>query len=486
MDLPYIIRVKLPSRTGWWRLWVWLLIGLLVVGVVRLALLRQPAATPPGPSAALALASRPPGATIRIDGKARGQTPATQALSPGLHHVTLRDTGRADVTYTVHLAPNVIINLTGILWLRTPVVRPVRSPLPGATIAGTVFLADGRLALALALPAGDERQVWIVGQDGATQRVGPPFARGAAAVSPDGTQVAYLAQPSASAAPGAPASDGAGGRLTEVWVTDRNGDSGQRRYVLPPNTAAERLVDLAWAPDSTQLLLVSEQHPQGSGVRQRLQWLNLATAPPATRELLTLPGQVVPGSYLWNTAGDRLALLVRADNRTTLGLLGRDGQYFRSLADVPVAGVPPAFSPLAWLPKEGGVVYAAAAPGRQAAVWPTFASPAPDLLVDDLTAGGSRRLPGTGGWGPGWRDDGFALALTRPKRNGPLTVQAFDLTTDTAAQTLGTLALPADRVAGVRWDMPHGQALVAIASATGGPPDLWLVTWTTHGEEGGR
>lgn len=497
MALPFAIAVEFPTRDDLRRPRFWALAGISVVMVAGVAMLASAywsrSAVPPAADATLTITSNPPGALILIGGRERGRTPATLALPPGEGRVTLRLDGHADVTYTVRLATGQTTRLAGVLWRRTPDVRRVRPPLPGATIAGAHFLADGRLALSVALPQGDERQLWIVDRGGGARRIGPPQARLAIAPSPDGARVAYLAR---GAAAGVPTDfSGAGdGRPNEVWITDRDGERGERRYTLPPNTADERLVDLSWAPDGGHLLLVSQQRPQGGGLRTRLLRLDLgggAGVAGEARELIDLPSEVVPDSYSWSPEGRHVAFLARAERRTTLSVLATDGKLFRSLADVGGEdGAASPFPPLAWTPA-GGVVYAALGEGAG----DTFGSTRPVVFyADDLGGRPPHRVAAAigapGAAAPRWRGDGLIVALTRPKANAPLLLRAFDPAAGDAGQELGALPQPA-APHGVRWDTAGGRALVAARGETlaiggGDRLDLWLVSWASGAEEGDR
>lgn len=459
------------------RPWVLALaVGLLTGVAIAILLARR---VPPTVSvdAALRVSSEPVGATILVDGRERGRAPATLALSPGSHRVTLRLARHADVSYEVDLAPDRPATLDGLLWPQTPAVQRLRPPLPGATIADARFLGDGRLALILSLPGREERQLWLVERGGDARLAGPPGARLALAIAHDGGQVAYLARGGATAG-GTPPIDPSGNpRLDEVWLARLDGGRGERRYALSASTADERLVDLSWSPDGGHLLLVGQQRPQGSTLRTRLLRLDAATG--AARELIALPGEVVPGSYEWSPAGDRVALLVRAGNRTSLCLLGTTDGAFHSLAD---AGTAP-FPALAWSPRGDRLAYAApadTAPGDFSGMAvPTL------LLTDDLDGGPARRLGDAAGQGPGWRVDGLIVAFDRPKGRGPLLLRAFDATGH--GQDLGQLPLSTGALAGVRWDLPRGRAIVATRPSSGGdPPDLWLVRWAASDEEVAR
>jgi len=483
MQLPFTFVFEPPTRAGLRvalrdpRVWALVLVLCLLASVASAIVRARHASPAVMVDSSLKVSSEPAGATILIDGQNRGRTPAVLMLPGGPHRVTLRLARRADVSYDVNLAPDRPATLDGILWPQMPAVQRLRSPLPGAAIADARFLADGRLALTLALPGRDERQLWLVDRGGDARPVGPTGARLALAIANDGDRLAYLARGGAPPG-GTPPTDVTGApRLDEVWLAGLDGGRGERRYALPASTADERLVDLSWSPDGGHLLLVGQQRPQGGTLRTRLLRLDAATG--AARELIALPGEIVPGSYAWSPAGDRVALLVRAGTRITLCLVGTADGAFRSLAD---AGAVP-FPALAWSPRGDRLAYAApldTAPGDLSGA----ATPA-SVFTDDLDGGPARRLGNAVGQGPGWREDGLIVAIDRLKGRGPLLLRAFDAAGH--GQDLGQLPLPTGALAGVRWDLPRGRAIVATRPPSGGdPPDLWLVRWAASGEEVGR
>ncbi|HET8630568.1 MAG TPA: PEGA domain-containing protein [Thermomicrobiales bacterium] len=427
-------------------------------------------------SVPLTVTSTPRGAAILVDGRARGRTPAGLTAAPGTHRVTFRLAGYADADYAVRAVPGQPGTLAGILWPATPRVRRIRPPLPGATVVGADFLADGRLALRVALPPGDERELWVVDRTGAMRRVGPPEAHAALALSPDGREVAYLARP---AQPPGTGPAGLDAPVSEVWVTARDGTWGERRYALPPGTAGEGLTDLSWAPDGRHLLLVSQQHPQSGGVHTRLLWLDVAGG--IACELASLPSDVAPDSYAWRPDGAEVAFLANGAGRVALCVVGTDGGPFRYLADVRVGGADSsdslAFPPLAWSP-DGRRVADAAPPadaGNTLASW-FGAEPTPALAVDDLSGAPSRPVGGATGWGPGWRADDRLVVLARGKHNGPPLLRL--VAPDSTTQDGRPLPLPAAPIAGVRWDLVHGAALVALGSQDANGTELWLVDWS--------
>ena len=456
------------------RVWVvTLALALLAGGVIANVHVRKSALAVVA-DASLQVASEPAGAAILLGDQERGRTPAMLALPSGQYRITLRLARHADVSYDVVLMPDRPTRLNGILWPQTPAVQRLRSPLPGAAIADARFLTDGRLALILALPGRDERRLWLVDRGGDARPLGPTGARLALAIATDGQRLAYLARGGVPPG-GTPPTDIAGApRLDEVWLAGLDGGRGERRYALPTNTADERLVDLSWSPDGGHLLLVAQQRPQGGTLRTRLLHLDAATG--AARELIALPGEVVPGAYAWSPAGDRVALLVRAGNRTALCLVGTTDGAFRSLADAVAAPFPA----LAW--SSGGDHLTYAAPADPATGDLAGAAVPTLLFTDDLDGGTARRLGDAAGQGPGWRMDGLILAIDRPKGRGPLLLRAFDAAG--RGQDLGEVPLPAGALAGVRWDLPRGRALVATRPPSGGdPPDLWLVRWAASAGE---
>ncbi len=486
MHLPFTVNLAPPTRADlrsprFWALVA--LIALIAIGGTLLIRYVRGRATTAAPTATIAVTSTPPGATILVGDRSYGRTPTTLALPADVARLTLRLDRHADVTYRVRLDAASPASLAGILWPRAAEVAQVRPPLPGATIGGARFLADGRLALAVAVPPGDERQLWLADGSGGARRVGPPAAQVAIAVSPDGARVAYLARAlPAPPTPGTVASPGEA-RVAEVWVTARDGDRGERRYGLPPNTADERLVDLAWSPDGAALLLASQQRPQGGGVRTRLLLLDLGAGDgaggAAPRELIGLPSEVVPDSFAWSPRGDRVALLARAEGRTTLCVVGVDGGLFRSLADVADTGTPPPFAPLAWAPGEAGVVYAAPDPAGPRAGGGLFGATRPAILfADDLSGRPPRRVGELAGPGPCWRGDGLLVGVAQAKSRAPVALRALDPDDEGLAQDLGPLPHLPGTPESVRWSPGCDRALVALRDAAGGGrTDFWLVRW---------
>src|SRR5438874_2604150 len=112
MQLPFAVVVEPPTltelvrlaRTWRARVLAALLLAagcggaLLLTGL--LAASREGDTRDPG-DAALEVASDPQGASIEVDGHARGQTPARVAVGHGPHQVVLRAPGYLDATYVL-------------------------------------------------------------------------------------------------------------------------------------------------------------------------------------------------------------------------------------------------------------------------------------------------------------------------------------------------------------------------------------------------
>jgi len=357
MQLPFSVVVEAPSRAELARLarawWTWAIAGTLVAaGTAGLVVFStQPQRETETATATLQLSCVPMAATVAIDGQARGHTPIDLQLTPGEHRVTVRHERSIEAAYQVRLEAGETASIAAELWLRSPRVQRLRPPFPGASIVGADFLRDGRVALAVGPPPGDERQLWLADGNGGLRRFGPPSALGSLAASPDGEQVAYLAASQRS---------GTSTRLDEVWIAGRDSERGERRHVLPASAADERLVDLSWAPDGQQLLLASRQQLPGGGQRTRLRWLPIDRGDP--RELISLPSEVAPGSYGWSPDEERVAFITRTGQLASLCLLGTRDGTFHYLADLSRddAGSLP-FPPLAWSPDGRRLLYTAPA-----------------------------------------------------------------------------------------------------------------------------
>lgn len=442
-----------------------------------------------GPPGELIVTSDPPGTGLIVDGSVRGRTPLTLSLPSGERHLVLRLAGYADLPLTVEVAAGRTSAVAGILWRATPVVRQLRPPLPGASIAGAQFLDDGRVALTVTLPPGAEQQIWIVDDAGAARRVGPSQARLAVALSPDGARVAYAAAPTTM--PGMAA--GAEPLPGELWIAGADGtDPGALRLALPPTTATERLVDLAWTPDSRHLIAVAELRPEGGGVRSRLLLLD-ADTDAAPIELFALPSEVAPGSWTWRPDGGQVAFVARAGGQLALCLLGTEPTagtvqhpLFRYLGDLPGDRAPRA-APVAWVPASGEyparVLYTIPAPSQPGSA---AASRSPVLYAEELAGRPPTRLgDGAAAW-PAWREDGRAVAIAKGKKDGVVLRVIDPAAGDGAGSAIDLAALPLAWGGGqgpeVRWDVGRGRALLLRpATWVGEGGELWLLDWRDEG-----
>jgi hypothetical protein len=443
------------------------------------------------------------------------------------------------------------------LWRTQPTAVKLRPAYPGAAIADAQFLTDGRIALVLLLPASAGavsnqiplREAWLLDPaSGRLDAFAPSVRAAAIAVSPDGVRVAYLQQ----APPTQPGQARAGapphiaGRLDEVWVASQ--DEGQllrRVFQLPPpervsgygTPAVEQLADLAWAPDGRHLLVATRIGDGASSSRARLLVLDTDDAEAAPRELITMPAEPVPGSYNWSADGGWVAFAARAASAPGgKGLVtlvaahltengAPDFRYLTELGrDDSTSAQPLPVSPVAWQPaaaQDGRgarllytapVATAGAAGGLDLGSLLGFRGPteppgglflttpaAPELAPD------ARRRVGSavGLVGPVWLPPavgpsvGPVLALARTDDNGgQLVLRAMDLASGRIQDTGSRLppGLGSRSTPGVRWDAPHGQALVLARASTanrgiastGTSPDLdvWLVQFAQPQEPG--
>ena len=167
------------------------------------------------------IASQPDHATVILDGRSRGQTPVSALVTPGEHTLVLRHPDAVDDQRTVSVTSATQLQVR--MWLRRPTAIQLRPAYPGANIADATFLADGQLALSMALPAqagnaasGTLREPWLV--DPTTGGV-TPFSAAAnvraavVSVSPDGRSVAYLQQDQSAGLNGVTHQ-----RLDSVWI----------------------------------------------------------------------------------------------------------------------------------------------------------------------------------------------------------------------------------------------------------------------------
>lgn len=470
---PFLISARTVATQDTRRRWVSRLIlaFLAVVGVgASITLLDRRATAAAQPSSTLAVTSVPTGITVLVDGSQRGRTPATVAVPPGNHQLTFRDAHVIAATTEVSAAVAQTSRVHVTTWLRTPVVRQLRPPFPGTTITDAGFLADGRVALLVALPPGNQNQLWVRNRDGGLQQLGPASAEGALVASPDGRQVAYLA------APPAQASDAADPPLTTVRLSASDGRPEREVYTLPAETN-EQFADLSWSPDGRYLLLVVRERSTDSGTRTQLRVL--AVAQGGVRTVVELPSAVVSGSFLWSPSGDDVAFLTRAGSLVSLCMLAVDPPSFHYLADLGQNDTNPLpVPPLAWSADGSHLVYAAPVEGHSNTLGGRLfgARSAPALFSATAPWTESRRLGAAVADAPVWRADGSLLALAQTNRSGPLRLESVD-PGNGAATPGGSLPLPAIATYAVRWDADHGQALLAQRGDNGATA-FWLLSFT--------
>jgi len=457
LNLPPILRQR-------WR-WVALCATVLLVSLISLTaftIRRQPQELV---TATLQVDSAPTGATVLVDGHGRGETPLVLPLSERPHEIVLQRPGSADAVYEITPRAGVTTTLQADLWRRLPQLDRLRPPLPGAAIQHADFLADGGVVLILSLPPGEERQAWLLG-NGQTERVGPTTIQGSLAVSPDGLHVAYLARSDAT---------GPTPRLDEVWVAPAREGRGERRYRLPTVSGDEALVDLSWSGDGEGLLLASRQRLSGGGARTHIRWLPVGST--EARDLVSLPSDLVPGSFLWSPSGEVVAFLTQSGSQTALCLLEIDTDHLRYLADVQDGDSHPfPVPPIAWSPDGQRFLYTAPAQGRSGqGGWLLGGKSQPSLFLASPDDSAGRRVADAEARFPVWRPDGGLVAFASSKRG--LVLRAF--TPSGTARDVGDIPLDATAYA-VRWDPAHAQAIVAVRSRGSWSSDqaeYWLARW---------
>ncbi len=430
---------------------------------------RHQASVPP---AILLVSSVPNGALVLIDGHDHGRTPARIIVPPGEHRVTFTNPRAMVARTTVRAASGDTLEITGTLWLQTPTVQRLKPPFPGASVADATFLADGSVALAVTLPPGSDHELWVQATQGTLQPVGPATAHGPMAITWDGTQVAYLA-PSTPTTTSFAASDQ---QLSTVWTVPGTGGTAVLRYALPPVNQDDHLTDLSWAPDGKHLLVVARQ--QAALVsRTRLLWLDVAGH--RVQPLVTLPSNVVPGSFQWSPRGDQVALLTQASSLVSLCLLTTTPPSFRYLVDLSHDDSSPApYPPVSWSPDGASMAFTAPTSTTSSQLSGALFGPqtSTGLFLTPTVGTESQRVGTVTGRAPLWRDDGRILTLTRTDGRGPLVVQATE-PRGAHTEVLGTIPLPGTGIPAARWDQVHGQALLALRHESA-PPDFWLVRFT--------
>ena len=417
-------------------------------------------------TATVHVTTTPPGASVELDGQRKGQTPLTVAITPGTHQVALRLNGYATTTSRVTAENGQTVSVHRLLWLAQPRLLQIRPPLPGSEITGAAFLADGRIALMVALPPSNERQLWLTDGHSEGQRVGPPKVTAPMAVSADGQRVAYVVQSGASSFQATP---------SELWVAPSSGGStGQKIYTAEHADQPERFVDVSWSPDGAHLLLASQrQLSAGAGLRTRL--LSLSAEGGDPRELAVLPSQVVPGSFVWGPQG-QVAFLTTNGQVTSLCVLDSASGGVRYVADLSWASNDPTqLPPIAWS-NAGDAIYSAPLALRKSEIDRLLSGPAVYGLFMLPAAATTGKAFGAEGQFPVWRPDGSLVVFGKPNKGSGLTLRL--ISSSGPPQDLATLPF-SGQLAGVRWDADRAQALLALRASTdaGSQTDYWLATF---------
>ncbi len=457
LELPRILRRR-------WR-WVALCVAALLVsavGLTALMFLRQPQELA---TATLQIDSAPSGATVLVDSRGRGETPLVLPLSERAHEIVLQS---ADAVSEVTPAAGVTTTLQADLWRRSPQLERLRSPLPGATVQHADFLTDGRVILSLSLPPGEDRQAWLLAT-GQAERLGPANIQGSLGVSPDGQNVAYLARSDAT---------GPTPHLDEVWLAPAHESRGDRRYRLVTSSSNETLVDLSWSRHGQGLLLASRERLSGGGSRTNLRWLRLGST--EARDLVSLPSDLVPSSFLWSPSGEVVAFLTQSGSQTALCLLEIETGQLRYLADVQDGDSHPLpIPPIAWATEGTQFLYTAPPQGRGGqGGWLLGGKSRPTLFLASPDNLSGRRVADAEARFPVWRPDGSLLALASGKRG--LVLRAF--TPSGTARDIGEFPLDVTAYA-VRWDPVNAQAIVAVRPRGSWAPsqtEYWLARWQTE------
>jgi len=476
--LPFTIALGRPSRTE-----LLILAGVVVLvgsaaGWVGTTAQQQPHAPDAPPDAApLVITSTPAGAAVTLDGQDRGTTPLTLRVALGHHDIALHAQDAIDEARAVDIGAEGT-NLDVRLWRVHPVVTYLKPPLPGATIVGSAFLDDGRLALQVALPDG-ERQAWTLDPSNhfTVQRLGEVAPHTPMAVRPDGELVAYF-QAGQQAPTDTPPVFLDHAPATELWLAPTNVGSQPRRLWSVPEPT-EELVDLTWAPDGQHLLLVGRQLVSGGAARTVIRWLDTATG--GAQDLALLPSEVVPQSYVWSPDGQTVGILVHTASLAavcTLTVVG-DFRYLGDLGHDGLAGPPVA--PVAWAP-DGRLLYGglqSQAPSSGGG-FPFSNQEMVGLYLADPPDAPGQPVKGSGGALDSlWRPDGRVLAtgLSSGSEGVGLRLRALDLHGQTRELARLELPTPGSTAYGVRWDLAHSRALVAMNRASNDGPthDYWLV-----------
>lgn len=412
----------------------------------------------------------PPGASIALDGSLVGRSPITRIVGEGEHEVTVADERYLSADYRVSVSPGGTAAISAEIWRRNPVVQLLHPSFPGATIASADFLDDGRVALVEDVP-GRDQQLWLLDANGVMRQVGASVNANRIVVSPNGSQIVYVAESTVSAV--------GNSRHVSVRTANAIGSSVDRSWD-PSLTAGEQVADLAWAPDAHHVLVVARRQ-DAEGIRSRFLWLD--TDDGASTELAAMPTDVVAQSYSWSPTGHQVAFLTRTGSLTSLCVLIVDRLasviYLADVGRDDTAPLP--FPPVAWSPSSDQLLYAApadSAPGPRG--WLFGAKPLPALFQVSMVHPFGRRLGRFEGQAPVWRGDGSMLVVVSGRDNS---LDIHELMPDGDASSVGTILVGIQGAFAIRWDPRHARAILVARDATPGKPmsrQIWLLDFGTE------
>ncbi|MDE3076692.1 MAG: PEGA domain-containing protein, partial [Chloroflexota bacterium] len=422
MELPFHLIIEGPTRADpqaarrvWW------VCALAAVGVAAAAtflLYYVPRAVWRLPAAldTVQIIGVPEDAAVQIDGHSATRALSPLSLAPGPHRLRVTAPGYMSGTYPVTVTAGATATISTQLWLAQPGTTQLLPPLPGSTVTSASFLQDGRITLEVALPPGNERQLWVVA-GGQLHRIGPPLAQGSIAASPDGQRVAYFAIASSQSSAEQP---------TELWLSGADGRLPVKRYSLPAQSGASQLVDVSWAPDGQHLLLVSSAGSTTGGQWATIAWLDAGQGDP--RDLVRLPSDVVSGSETWSPDGRWVAFVALTGNTPSLCLLSVPDGEFRYLGDLG-SGLshPLPVAPATWAPESGDLLYSAPISSSTAGTGWLLGGGSSSAVYSILPAHPTPRLvTKDDAQSPFWLPEGSVAALARGKADGPLLLRQFN------------------------------------------------------------
>ena len=478
VELPFTVVFEPPSRAelrallALRRVWVAAALATLAVGTaVVLAELVRTDALASGPLVTLRVASRPAGASVWLDDRARGVTPLELAVPAGPHHLTLTASEALDSQLALQVG-EAGAALDVPLLRRQPLLRHVRPTLPGAGLADVRLLANGQLALTVGVRPG-ALGAWRL--DPATGALEPLLVQVSATrlvLAPDGRHMAVLGPeigpPSVSVAA---AADEAGvpAPSVVVWLLQAPFDQPAGGWRPPPG---EVPLDARWSPAADGLLVVTGPASSGASPLNHLWWLEAASA--QAHELQALPSQVVPGSETWSPDGQHVTFVAHAGRLNALCVLGLADGSFRYLADLEPSDAPPlAYPAVGWSDDSQSVLFTA--PRDQPASAPIggwfTARPGNGLFVARATDGLPTLVRELDVGLPGWQADGRVLGLGRPDTSGPLALELVD--GSSGLQRLLELPFRPHRGYAAAWNAGHTRAIIADPTPEGSV-DYWV------------